>query len=74
MVDLNKYYASKSQDARSTRGIMSRGANVYRGGSNSAKPMDLSKAARRKMGSAASMTPKQKQKALRRAAKRRNKK
>jgi hypothetical protein len=48
MIDINKMY--KGMDARSTRGILSRGKNIYNGGSNSAKPMDLRKAARRKLG------------------------
>lgn len=44
---LNK--SLKGMDARSTRGILSRGKTVYRGGSNSPKPMDLRKAALRKL-------------------------
>lgn len=36
-------------DARSTRGILSRGKNVYKGGSPHARTPDLRKAARRKL-------------------------
>ena len=39
----------KGMDARSTRGILSRGKNVYRGTSNAPTPMDLRKAASRKL-------------------------
>ena len=48
MLDLNKQY--KSMDARSTRGILSRGKNIYRGTSNAATPMDLRSAAQKKLG------------------------
>lgn len=37
-------------DARSTRGILSRGKNVYKGGSNTPNSMDLRKAALRRLG------------------------
>jgi hypothetical protein len=36
-------------DARSNRGILARGKNVYRGGSNSPKPLDLRKAALKRL-------------------------
>lgn len=36
-------------DARSTRGMMARGRNVYKGGSPSAKTTDLQKAAKARL-------------------------
>ncbi len=49
MLDINKLY--KGMDARSTRGILSRGKNVYRGGSNSpGNRPNIQKAARKRLG------------------------
>lgn len=45
---LNK--SLKGMDARSFRGILARGKNVYRGGSNSPVAMDLRKAAAKRLG------------------------
>ena len=36
-------------DPRSTRGMLSRGRNVYKGGSPSAKPVRLQEAARKRL-------------------------
>jgi hypothetical protein len=49
MLDINKMY--KGMDARSTRGILSRGKTIYRGTSDSPKSMDLRAAAMRKLRS-----------------------
>ena len=49
---MNKHMKSFSlgMDARSNRGILARGKTVYRGGSNSPKPLDLRKAALKRLG------------------------
>jgi len=44
---LNK--SLKGMDARSYRGILSRGKNVYKGGSNSPVSLDLRKAAAKRL-------------------------
>lgn len=50
-MDMNKTMRKLSlgMDARSNRGILSRGKTVYRGGSNSPKALDLRKAALKKL-------------------------
>lgn len=59
-------------DARSTRGIISRGANRYgAGGSSSAKQLDLRSAAKRAIQPGESLKPNELKKLAKKAAKRR---